>query len=183
MDQRKTTRYDSPRIYVASLADYNAGRLHGRWVDADQDADAIRGEIADMLAESREPVAEEFAIHDHDNFAGYSVPEFADVERVAQVARLIVEHGPVFAGLLNHFGGDLDEAKQYMTDGYRGAFDSLAEYATELVEECYADRLKALPEFIRYHIDFRGIADDLELSGDVFTIACDGKLHVFDSHI
>jgi hypothetical protein len=24
----------TPRIYVASLADYNAGRLHGSWLDA-----------------------------------------------------------------------------------------------------------------------------------------------------
>ncbi len=23
-----------PRIYVASLSDYNAGRLHGQWLDA-----------------------------------------------------------------------------------------------------------------------------------------------------
>ena len=38
----------TPRIYVASLSDYNAGHLHGRWIDADQDPDAIREEIAAM---------------------------------------------------------------------------------------------------------------------------------------
>ena len=32
-------RPDAPHIYVASLADYNAGRLVGRWIDADQDTD------------------------------------------------------------------------------------------------------------------------------------------------
>jgi len=48
---------ETPRIYVASLADYNAGRLHGCWIDADQSADAIRDEIAQMLAESKEPIA------------------------------------------------------------------------------------------------------------------------------
>lgn len=53
---------ETPRVYVASLADCNAGRLHGRWIDADQSADAIREQIAEMLAESKEPIAEEWAI-------------------------------------------------------------------------------------------------------------------------
>ena len=30
----------NPRIYVACLAAYNNGYLHGVWIDADQDADA-----------------------------------------------------------------------------------------------------------------------------------------------
>ena len=55
----------TPRIYVASLSDYNTGRLHGRWIDASQPADAIREEIALMLAESKEPIAKEWAIHDY----------------------------------------------------------------------------------------------------------------------
>ena len=58
----------TPRIYVASLADYNAGRLHGRWIRADQQAEALHQEIAAMLAESQEPVAEDWAIHDYENF-------------------------------------------------------------------------------------------------------------------
>ena len=45
----------SPRIYVASLSDYNAGNLHGVWIDADQDEDAIQEEIAAMLRESKHP--------------------------------------------------------------------------------------------------------------------------------
>jgi len=52
------------RIYVASLSDYNAGRLHGAWIDATQDADEIEAEVQEMLAASPEPIAEEWAIHD-----------------------------------------------------------------------------------------------------------------------
>ena len=33
------TTTTTPKIYVACLASYNAGILHGRWIDADQDAD------------------------------------------------------------------------------------------------------------------------------------------------
>lgn len=44
------------RIYVASLADYNNGRLHGEWIDLDgKDADDVQGEIAAMLRASKYP--------------------------------------------------------------------------------------------------------------------------------
>lgn len=43
------------RIYVACLASYNAGVLHGAWIDATQDADAIQSEVDAMLRASRFP--------------------------------------------------------------------------------------------------------------------------------
>lgn len=39
------------RIYVACLAAYNNGILHGRWIDADQSAENIWAEIAAFLSE------------------------------------------------------------------------------------------------------------------------------------
>lgn len=45
----------APRIYVASLSDYNNGILHGEWIDAAQDADDIRTEISTMLRGSKFP--------------------------------------------------------------------------------------------------------------------------------
>ena len=35
------TLTDQPRIYVACLAAYNNGYLHGAWIDADQGAQAV----------------------------------------------------------------------------------------------------------------------------------------------
>lgn len=44
------------RIYVACLASYNNGRLHGAWIDcAGKDADDINAEIATMLRASPYP--------------------------------------------------------------------------------------------------------------------------------
>ncbi|MCG8594183.1 MAG: antirestriction protein ArdA, partial [Kiloniellales bacterium] len=40
---------DTPRIYVACLAAYNAGHLHGCWIDAIQDAEDIQDDINAML--------------------------------------------------------------------------------------------------------------------------------------
>jgi len=46
---------DTPRIYVASLSDYNAGRLHGVWIDANRSAEEIAEEVDRMLEDSKEP--------------------------------------------------------------------------------------------------------------------------------
>ena len=37
-----------PRIYVASLSDYNNGILHGRWIEAVDDPEAMQDEIDAM---------------------------------------------------------------------------------------------------------------------------------------
>lgn len=174
---------DRPRIYVASLSDYNAGTLYGRWIFADQHPDTIEAQIRRMLADSSEPDAEEWAIHDYDGFAGYAVHEFADVGHVSAVATLIAEHGPVFAGLLTHFGGDLEQARDYIECAYNGAYQDVGEYAFTMTQDLYADALKGLPDFIRHNIDWDAIGRDLELGGDIFTVEVAGEVHVFDSHL
>jgi antirestriction protein len=50
-----TKNATQPRIYCADLSSYGAGVLHGAWIDANQDADDIRAEIADMLRKSPHP--------------------------------------------------------------------------------------------------------------------------------
>lgn len=50
------TLINTPRIYVASLSDYNAGELHGIWIDVDQmDAEDMQEEINKMLLASNHP--------------------------------------------------------------------------------------------------------------------------------
>lgn len=182
--KEKDTTKNTPRIYVASLADYNAGRLLGRWIDADQPAEVIHDAIQSMLAESKEMVAEDWAIHDYENFGSLRLSEFSDIASIAETAQLIVEHGEVFAELLGHLGGlsSLEEAKRYMEEGYRGAFDRVADYVEELLEDCYGDVLSKLPDFLRYHIDYESVARDFEMAGDILTFECDGKVHIFDAN-
>ncbi len=43
------------RIYVACLASYNNGVLHGAWIDATSDADAMQEQVDTMLRASRFP--------------------------------------------------------------------------------------------------------------------------------
>lgn len=164
-----------PRIYVACLAAYNAGRLHGEWIDADQDPEDIQEEIDAMLKASPEPDAEEWAIHDADDFGGYSISEFESLENVSRIAEGLIEYGEIFAAILDHEGDDVDRASQMMTDGYRGEWDSLENYAAELIDDCCE-----VPDFISNYIDYASFARDLEIGGDVFTLRVGFRVHVFD---
>jgi hypothetical protein len=40
--QSEKLQKDVPRIYVASLSDYNNGVLHGRWIDASSDPEDMQ---------------------------------------------------------------------------------------------------------------------------------------------
>src|SRR5438270_527276 len=64
-----------PQIYVACLAAYSRGDLHGVWLDVAREPEAIYEDIHDMLADSPAPDAEEFAIHDSQDFGSCTIHE------------------------------------------------------------------------------------------------------------
>jgi antirestriction protein len=122
------------RIYVADLAAYNTGHLHGVWIDATLELEDIQAQIDVMLAKSPVVGAEEYAIHDHEGFGGYSLGEYSGISAAHEIAVFIEEY-PEFGGaLLNHLG-DLDDAKRAAAESYCGCYKSLADYAQELTEE------------------------------------------------
>lgn len=166
------------RIYVADLAAYNNGKLHGVWIEATLDPDDIQEQIQTMLAQSPEEFAEEYAIHDYEGFGGYSLGEYEGIETAHEIACFIEEYPGLSGELLNHFGGDLDEAKTAIEDNYSGCYKSLADYAQELTGET-----TQIPETLAYYIDYERMGRDMELSGDIYTIKTGyEELHVFWSH-
>ncbi|MCC5777979.1 antirestriction protein ArdA [Nitratireductor sp. B36] len=173
-----TSAADSnPRIYVACLAAYNNGYLHGAWIDADQDVDEIRDEIAAMLARSPIEHAEEYAIHDYEGFEGVAISEYAGIDTVARMGAFIAEHGALGAGLLEQFSGDMGQAESTLEDCYHGQFASLADYMEELTTQSVT-----ILEALRYYVDWDAMARDAEMSGDLFTIeTAHGEVHVFSN--
>lgn len=174
-----TSATDSnPRIYVACLAAYNNGYLHGAWIDADQDADEIRDEIATMLARSPIKDAEEYAIHDYEGFEGVTIREYAGIENVARMGAFIAEHGALGAALLEQFVGDIDQAETALQDCYHGQHASLADYMEELTVESVT-----IPEALRYYIDWEAMARDAEMNGEFFTVeTARAEVHVFSNN-
>ena len=142
---------DRPRIYVACLAAYNNGCLHGRWIEATT-PDEVTVEVCAMLAESPLPDAEEWAIHDYEGFEGAQLSEYASFETVCNLAYFIAEHGRLGALVHRHFGDDLEQAE--------AAFD---DYAA-----------------LQYYIDWSALARDMELNGDIMVFETGFEdVHVF----
>ena len=170
-----TITAEQPRIYVACLAAYNSGYLHGAWIDAVQEPWSIWDSITRMLAASPIAGAEEWAIHDHEGFGGARIAEYECIERVAGIAAFLVEHGALGAAVLDHCDSDLDEAVEAIADRYLGIYESLADYVRDLTEET-----TSIPEGLRFYIDWEAMARDAEIGGHLFGLADgEGNLHIF----
>ena len=166
------------RIYVACLAAYNNGYLHGVWIDAAQDPSTISAAVQQMLTASPVAGAEEWAIHDFEGFGSIRIEEYASFERVSELAAFLAEHGALASALLDHYSGDLGEAEEALSDRYIGAYASLADYVQELTEETVT-----IPASLRYYIDYQAMARDAELNGDLFTVSTAwDEIHVFSGH-
>ncbi|MEM0984834.1 MAG: antirestriction protein ArdA [Pseudomonadota bacterium] len=165
---------DRPRIYVACLAAYNNGFLHGRWIDATT-PDEIWEHVRAMLADSPEPDSEEHAIHDYEGFEGANLSEYASFETVCELADFIEERGALGVKLFRHFADDLAEARAAFED-YAGEYRSAAEFAEQLHEDTGTE----IPESLRYYIDWQALARDMALNGEiiVFQTGFD-EVHVF----
>jgi len=162
-----------PKIYVACLAAYNNGRLHGAWIDADQDAWAIYEDAQKMLAGSPVADAEEWAIHDFEGFNGIRIEEYDGFERVAELAAFVIEHGKLGAEVFSYFGS-LEEARSALSDQYAGEYESLADFAQEITEETVN-----LPETLRYYIDYERMARDMAISDVIAFETGMSEVHVF----
>ena len=163
----------SPRIYVACLAAYNNGVLHGALIDVLDEAGVWAG-VRAMLEASPEPQAEEFAIHDHEGFGGAEIGEHAAIARVVEIAAFLRERGRLGALLLQEVDGDLGAAREAFED-YRGVYPGLADYVAELVEETVD-----IPRMLRGYIDYDAMARDVLLNGEVFTVeTARDAVHVF----
>jgi len=167
------------RIYVADLAAYNNGTLHGAWIDATQDIDDMWDQVNAMLKASPiEEVAEEYAIHDFEGFDGYSLSEYAGLGNVHDIVCFIEEHPEIGGELLNHFGGDLEDATKAVEENYNGCYKSIADYAQELTEQT-----SEVPKHLEFYIDYERMGRDMDMSGDIYTIetGCE-EVHIFWNH-
>ncbi len=167
-----------PRIYLRCLAAYNNGQLHGAWIDADQSADAIHEEIRAMLAASPIPGAEEWAIHDYEDFGGIALSEYEPIDRVAEIAALLVEHGDAFAAWYSY---DPSADVSDFRDAYRGEYDSEEAYAEEFIDD--VGMLDSIPENLRFYFDCERFARDMFMSDMHSVRSGHGTVYVFARNV
>jgi antirestriction protein len=174
----------SPRIYVASLSDYNAGTLHGEWIDADQEPAAIYESIRAMLEASEEDTAEEFAIHDYEGFGSLRISEYESVDWVAQVALGIAEHGEAFGHWAVHIQSEVAHTERSAAltrfeEAYQGVWESEVAYAESLLDEHVLD--DAVPSGLRHFVKVDYGAFAAELFMELWAVRDAEGVHVFQT--
>ena len=185
--EQVATPRPQPRIYVASLSDYNAGRLHGAWIDADQTVDAIEESITRMLDASRMFGAEEWAIHDYQGLGGFPLGEYASLESVSLLGNGIAEHGLAFAAWAAH-RGEVGEAAESFCEAFMGEWPSVGDYAAGLLDDygLEADIDSIVPDGLRAYvqIDAEGLGRDLVIGGDLVAIETgSGSVWIFQGRV
>lgn len=162
-----------PQVYVACLAAYNAGYLHGIWIDATQSVDEIWIEINKMLSKSPIADAEEFEIQDYSDFGSLIIEPYTDIETINSLAIFVKEYGQLGVQILECRGGNIEDAMTYIEDCYHGEFNSEKEFAEYIANETWE-----IPEYLVNYIDYESVAHDLFIN-DYFSLDVDGKVHVF----
>ena len=186
----------SCKVYIACLASYNSGILHGEWVDCGEGADHIKDEIGRILRGSpcpnveveyegaQVPSAEEWAIHDHEGFEGFNVGEHTDPDTLSEWCEIVEEldgdEKEAFRAWMGNQDRDGDLLESFRED-YQGMHDDLADYAASFTED--TGGMQDCPAHLSNYIDWEAMGRDMELSGDIWTHdAGYHRLHVFNNH-
>lgn len=190
-EAREAEPRDGPRIYVASLSDYNAGILHGNWIDADAEVETMQQQTHAMLAASPTmarygDLAEEWAIHDYDGFGDIRIGEYQSLSTVATWAAGLEKHGLAFGAWVAHVGEESSDSIEQFEDRYQGEWESVTTYAEHMLDELDAERVVAdAPQWLQPYLklDVEGFARDLELGGDIVTAETpDGGVWVWSGY-
>ena len=184
-----------PKVWIGCLACYGGGDLVGEWFDA-ADCPTAMPEFDERVKKVGDYHAgeghEELWVMDFEDFGGFITGECSpsDAKRVAEQIqaieadhidpRLVAYWAEGIAGLdLSELEWDAPTAAAFQ-DSYRGQWDSVMSYLDNYYTECYGEQLEALPDAVRYAIDWGQVADThTEL--DEFRI--DGEIHLFDTDV
>jgi antirestriction protein len=158
------------KIYVACLASYNNGDLHGVWVDAAQDADMLQEEIDEMLRDSPTADAEEWRIDDYEGFGQIRLNEYESLDVISSLACGIEEHGEPFAAYADYMG---DAMMDEFEDKFQGVWSTEIDFAQEI-----ADETLNIPANIAPYFDYEAFARDLFIN-DYLALDVKGGIAVF----
>lgn len=172
-------------IYVACLASYNSGTLHGAWIDLEEIAsqEAIQECIDWVISTSPDPGAEEWAMHDSTGLPGIlSRTEWPGLEDLATYAQALDElkddDDREGYRLLCDDLGQIVEVESFR-EAYQGCHRDEEEYAMQLAEET-----GAIPEGLGWPctcIDWEAAWRELTFDGYSSEPCATGGVHVFRS--
>lgn len=165
------------KIYLTDLAAYNKGYLFGEWIslpsdNLDEQLSKIlkAGEALCFLEEGYYEEHEEWFVTDYewDDIDLFEIQEYENIftlnEQLELVKDLSTYQLKAIRFLLSeNIAKDLEDAFYKADDVLIYENQSLEDVAYDLMQELY--NADALPSIIANHIDYEGIARDLEIEG------------------
>ena len=181
MTTTETVVIRRPEIYVACLSAYNRGKQHGVWIRCDLGENHIERKIKKMLQASPIVGAEEWAIHDYENFGNLKPSEFENLKVIAEAGEFITEHGELGLELLEHCGGfdHIEEAKIILKEKYQGAFSTLADWGVQTLET--GGELEFMGNLKKF-FNHEAYAKDCLLKREIFVLHLKNQIHIFASY-
>lgn len=165
------------RIYVASLSDYNNGRLEGKWLDLSDysDASELMEAIQEMLDELTEKyksidgeVREEWAVHDYEGIPSTLASEYMgeqDFQQLYDIAEVAEDRGIPVEVLVERAGDTGSDDYQALADSLMFVVDGNDE--SDIVHE-YESQLGELgSDFWSNHIYVDDVTERVMYGEDV----------------
>lgn len=174
------------RVWIGCLAAYNAGKLHGEWIESEgMGVEDLQAEVDRILAASPEPGAEEYFIADHEGYEGLlkgepSLDEVADAEAALMaLSPADDEQIEAFAAYVANLGSSTDSLEDMVSgfeDAYLGVWDSERDYAEYLIDETGELRDDSL---LARYFDYDTFTRDLFMSDYWSHVLSSGGVVVF----
>lgn len=150
---------DNAAVYVGTYRKYNEGSIFGAWLDLTTfaDYDEFMSVCRALHSDEKDP---EFMYQDFQNFpeAWYheSTMDEELFDKIREYSELSDDEKEAFEDYINEIDsdGDIDT----MRDRYMGQYDSGADFAEEITNECYFEELKHMGWLSNY-IDFEKVWD------------------------
>jgi len=161
------------RIYVGTYAKYNSGSIKGAWLDLEDYSD--KGEFHAACAELHKDEEDpEFMFQDWEGIPEGMVSESHVDEEVFELAALSDQELELFTVYRSHVNqeGTFEEAQE----AFMGTYSSPEDFAQEFTEE--TTDMGSIPEHLRSHIDWEGVARDLDHNGMTY-VRHSGETWVF----
>ncbi len=167
------------RIYLTDLQAYNEGHLVGKWIELPISPNKLSQAISEVLSEGESISGtehhEEWFITDYewDEVEVFEVDEYADLtelcKRLERLETLEADQHMAVAFLLAEgLANDFDDAVVKAADVMIHKNKEMVDIAYDLIQDNYS--IHELSPIIAKHIDYEGIASELEEDGTYWEV-------------
>jgi len=149
------------QIYIACLASYNQGILHGSWIEPTSDVEELSAEVAKVIDTSPAEGAEEHAIHDYDGFP--DLGEYPSLQSICDFVEMVEDSdfdADIVSAVVDEFPYDCGTA-QHVLDDNHGIHDSFQDYADWFADQMMACHDVGDGEWIKQYFDYDKFAEAL----------------------